>query len=756
MRSQPIRLYIYHFLFTTVAASGIIVQPARAQSGIPAEESQPIDGGEIIVTASRSGAQSLQKTALAISAISAGDLANRGVASFTDLSHAVPSLNVTEQQPGSNKIDMRGVTAGALDTTDAQDRSLVAIYMDDTPLSLQGNSPDLKVLDLERVEVIRGPQGTLFGAGSMSGTIRYITAKPDPTKAFGTFNVVASGTRRGELNYNVRTMFNLPIAQNLALRVSGYQGYNSGFVTNLTRQNKHANHDQTTQLRGALRYTPTEKLTIDFSATYSALDVAERNATYTGLGEYNFASLLPEPYKDRTKIYNLSIDYKSGDFNIISSSSYVDRFSSSTRSFDFLTSTLLGTPLLPSKSFIENDITDFTQENRVNFNNGGPLKVSAGVFYERLRRHYYQDSPTPGFDAAFSAVIGAPFSSLDYMAATVDDIFTGDQFIKERQFAAFGEATYTVADRIDLTAGVRWFDWKQDFDLSFRGIAGAIGPDEPLTVADSTKETGFNPRFNASFRITPEHMVFAEAAKGFRYGGVNQPAPAVFCGAALAEQGLTSSPITFGSDRLWNYSVGSKNTFFNRRLTFNATGFYIDWSDVQTRNNLSCGYYFIQNQGKLRSKGLEIETAFKLTNNWTISGNYSYTDSKANGSIPNAGAVDGDRAPYFPAHILNLGTDLALPVADHTVLVHMDYTYRSHTFTRFNQNALDAREIPSQNIINASLMYDLGNVQVGIFGTNLTDDKIVSDILEQRYVEPGDIIFRGRPRTIGVKANFSF
>lgn len=742
-------------LFLTTALAVAVATPSFAQSG-DADERNASSTSEIIVTASRSGEQSIQKAPMAISAVSGEALAARGVGNLTDLSHAVPSLNVTEQQPGTNKIDMRGVTAGALDTTDAQDRSLVAVYLDDTPLSLQGNTPDLKVLDLERVEVIRGPQGTLFGAGSMSGTIRYITAKPDATKSFGTFDVLGSGTKGGAFNYNVRGMFNLPISDILALRVSGYQGTNSGYIDNVRTGKKNANQDETTQFRAALRFKPSDKLTVDASVTYSDLDVNERNATYSGLGEFEYVSFFPESYKDRTRIYNLTFDYQMGDFNLISSSSYIDRFSTSTRSFDFLTSTLLHTPLAPSKSFIDNTVTDFTQETRLNFNNGGPLKVSVGAFYERLKRHYFQDSPSPGFDANFSAVIGAPFSSLDYLALTTDDIFTGEQFIKERQFAAFGEATYSIGDRLDLTAGVRYFNWKQKFDLSFRGVAGALAPGVPLTVADTAKENGFNPRFNASFKVDDNHMVFAEAAKGFRYGGVNQPAPDVFCGPALAEQGLTSYPSTFGADSLWNYSVGSKNSFFNRRFTFNATGFLIDWNDVQTRNNLSCGYYFIQNQGKLRSKGLELDSSFKLTPNWTISGNYSFTDAKANGAIANAGASDGDRAPFFPRHILNLASDLTVPVGDDKFIAHVDYTYRSNSYTRFNKDAADAREIPSQNIVNASLMYDLGQIQFGVFANNLTNEKIVTDILEQRYNEPGDIIFRGRPRTIGGKAHFSF
>ena len=740
-------------LSTSIAIAG--GSAAFAQTSSTASQADRTEG-EIVVTASRSGEQSIQKTPLAISAVSGEDLATRGVGGLTDLSHTVPSLNVTEQQPGTNKIDMRGVTAGALDTSDAQDRSLVAIYLDDTPLSLQGNSPDLKVLDLERVEVIRGPQGTLFGAGSMSGTIRYITAKPDASKTFGSFDILGSGTKGGGFNYNARAMFNLPLADTLALRVSGYQGTNSGYIRNVRTNKNNTNEDKTTQFRAALRFTPNEKLTVDASVTFADLDVNERNATYSGLGEFEYASFFPELYRDRTRIYNLTLDYKTGDFDLISSTSYIDRFSTSTRSFDFLTSTLLGTPLAPSKSFIDNDVTDFTQENRINFNNGGPLKVSAGIFYERLKRHYFQDSPSPGFDANFSAVIGAPFSSLDYLALTTDDIFTADQFIKERQFAVFGEATYTLADGLDLTAGVRYFNWKQDFDLSFRGVAGALGVGRPLTVLDTAKENGFNPRFNASYKISDNHMIFAEAAKGFRYGGVNQPAPDLYCGAALAAQGLTSSPATFGADSLWNYSVGTKNSFLDRRLTFNATGFYIDWSDVQTRNNLSCGYYFIQNAGKLRSKGVELESSFRLTPNWTVSGNYSFTDATANGPIPNAGARDGDRAPFFPRHILNVATDLKLPVGEDNLIAHVDYTYRSNSYTRFNKNAADAREIPSQNIVNASLMYDLGQVQFGVFVNNLTDEAIVTDIRERRYVEPGDIVFRGRPRTIGARAHFSF
>lgn len=225
---------------------------------------------EVVVTANRSGAESLQKVAMAISAVSVDQVTKSGQGNLSDLAKFTPSLSITEGAPGYNKFDMRGLTTGAYRSSDTSDRSLVAVYIDDTPISLQGQTPDLKVYDLERIEILRGPQGTLYGAGSMAGTIRFVTAKPQTGSAFGSMEVGGASTQHGDTSYNLRGMFNLPVIQDqLAIRGTVYSGHEGGFIDNIGKRAKeNANSNDTFQARLASRWAPTDKLTVDASYTY--------------------------------------------------------------------------------------------------------------------------------------------------------------------------------------------------------------------------------------------------------------------------------------------------------------------------------------------------------------------------------------------------------------------------------------------------------------------------------------------------------
>jgi outer membrane receptor protein involved in Fe transport len=359
---------------------------------------------------------------------------------------------------------------------------------------------------------------------------------------------------------------------------------------------------------------------------------------------------------------------------------------------------------------------------------------------------------TPGFDAAYGASIGDPtFNSQSlYGTPTPDDIFYGTIALKERQFAVFGEATYTVLPKLDLTLGLRYFTFHDDFDLDFTGIAGAIAPEVPDSGSGSQQSSGANPRAVLSYFMTDDVMFYGEAARGFRYGGVNEPVPVAFCGAG--------APESFGPDSLWSYTVGEKGKLADGRLTLDVDAFYIDWRDVQTIHNLACTYYYAENQGRIRSQGLELESKLRVTNELTLGLSGSFTDATANGAIPNVGAVDGDRSPFFPRVIVAVNANYGVPVPGGTVVTSADYTWRSSAYTEFSPEDPLYREIPASKILNASIGYDTGRWSISVFGSNLTNDEEVSAVQANTYgpVQPGDVWFRGRPRTIGVHLHAGF
>ena len=770
---------------------------------------------EVVVTANRSGAESLQKVAIAISAINVEQVDRAGQGNLADISKFTPSLSITEGAPGYNKFDMRGLSTGRYASSDTSDRSLVAVYLDDTPISLQGQTPDLKVYDLDRVEVLRGPQGTLYGAGSMAGTIRFVTAKPNMTSYFGTLEASASTTEHGSGSYNLRGMVNVPIiADKLAIRGNFYQGEDGGYIDNIGVRNKaDANMNQSTQARLSVRWTPTEKLTIDASATYEKSHAYGLNQGLSGLHPYQVSSNSPEGTRDDFSLYTLGFDYDLGFADLVSTSAYTWRrigFNASPepqigyffQDYTGLTPSPTNYPLfkaptsynqqitnsLPAEKYlIDNKIHDFMQEIRLVSKNDGPIKWTVGMFYEKQQRHLYQDIPTPGFDKlSYENFFYGPFNVPGglYNSKTVDaafqpdDIFSGLQNQSEHQFAVFTDDTWHVTDKLDLTVGIRYFDFSERYFLYEGGVYGVINH-VPLTLNATQKASGTNPRVNVSYKLSDDFMVYAEAAKGFRYGGANQPVPLGTTGVAgqctqnLAAYGYTQAPLTFGPDHLWSYSVGEKARLAGGRLILNADAYFIDWSDVQTRLLLNCSYFFTANKGSIQSKGVEFESSFKLTEELTFSGSASYNNSTANGNIPTVGAFDGDRTPYFPEWTASASVFYDRPLSDGTLHLQASYQYRGEEQTTFDASSTaivggvltrtgassSYSLIPASNNVSASAAYDLGPYEFGIFGNNLTNGVKVTDIGRATYYkvyQAGDRITLARPRTIGVRVKMKF
>jgi len=709
----------------------------------------------IVVTATRGRAQNLQTVPMAVSAIQADTLARQGVGSITDIVKSVPSVNIVQRGPGQSQVTVRGIASGAFSLTETGDRPLVSMYLDDVPISIQGANPDLKVYDLERIELLRGPQGTLYGAGSMAGTIRYITVKPSADAFTGSAEAGLSSTSHaGEPNWNFRASINAPLTESLAVLLSGYTGKDAGFIDNAGIGKKDANDVRTTQARGALRWNGVPDLTLDASLLYSRVRADGLTVAYSGLPSYTYDSLAPEYYNDDLLIGNVTAEVNVGDVKISSSTSYLDRDYASQISgfyyeylFDFIFGSRRASP-----SPIEQRVKTFTQEFRIVSDTESALSWSAGFFFERTRRRYEQNVFIAGGDAATGLD-----SIVDFGTPFVDDMFYGLQHIKERQFALFGELTYRFSPQMDFTAGGRYFNFKQSFDLSFTGYAGSayeLNPAGsptylPLSQTGKPKADGFNPRFVLSYKPDDHAMVFAEASRGFRYGSVNEPVASQFC------NGLTG-PVSVGPDNLWNYAVGLKSDFADRAVTFNVTGFFIDWKDVQSRVSLACGYYYRVNQGHVQSRGIELESTVRPVSGLTFSFNGSYTNAKAKSDVitPDGIAVslDGDRAPMFPRWIMAVSSEYSIPLEAGHLTASAGLQYRSSFYNRFRPTDPNYRETPDQTMVNASLTYAEDGWEIGIFGTNLTNSAAYTLVDAVTGGGPDEARFYGTPRTVGLRA----
>lgn len=772
--------------------------------------------GDIVVTANRSGAESLQKVAMAVSVVNVDQITKAGQGNLSDIAKFTPSLSITEGAPGYQKFNMRGLSTGGYASSDTSDRSLVAVYLDDTPISVQGQTPDLKVYDLERVEVLRGPQGTLYGAGSMAGTIRFVTAKPDLNTMFGTAEAGVATTQHGAESYNFRGMVNLPIVSDqLSVRANFYVGRDGGYIDNIGTYNKqNANSNNTYQGRVALRWVPTPELTVDASITYERSIAKGLSTGLSGLAPYKVSTNGPEGTDDRFRLYSLSADYDVGFASLVMTGAYTDR----AIGFDaepgpqigyFFEDYGSGLPIssttyplfkapttydqsitnkIPAELYqIDQKLKDYMGEIRLVSKDTGPVKWTVGAFYEKQTRHLRQDIPTPGFDTlSYMNYFYGPFNTPNgkYDSKLVDgafqsnDIFSGLQDVDEHQFAAYADGTWHATDKLDLTAGLRYFNFKEKYYLFEGGVYGVIDH-KPLTTNATLKSNGVNPRGNISYKVNDNFMVYGEVAKGFRYGGGNQPVPLGSSGVAgqctqnLAAFGYSAAPLTFGPDKLWNYTIGQKAKLAGGRVTLNTSAYYINWTDVQTRLRLDCSYFFTDNKGKITSKGVEVETMVKASPEITLVGSASYNSSKAKGDIPTVGAFDGDQTPYYPAWTAAGSFFYDKDVGPGSVHLQASYQYQSQQYTTFNNFATKIvggvltrngpsssyAVIPETHNVSASLTYDIGQFEFGLFGNNLFNGVKITNVARATYYkvyQAGDRVTYARPRTIGLRAKVKF
>jgi len=710
---------------------------------------------EIVVSSGRVGEQPLQSVPAAVTALDTDSLDREGMASLTDIARQLPGIAVLELGGGQDSIVIRGINSqGIPNPSDVETQPLVSVYLDDVPISLAGATPDIRVFDLQRIELIRGPQGTLYGAGAMAGTIRYITQKPNTTEFSGTVESSVATTQDGAGSRSVRAMLNAPVIEDaLGLRLSIHDGRDGGYIDNLGTGVHNANWQDNTQVRAALRLDDGGPLIIDASYFYGSVRTGGHNDTYSGLAQFEFNDNTAESYDDRLALFNVTATFVAAAFDVLSSTSYVDRHVASLAGFQYGDEYYFGLPQTTRSSvIIDNRLEAFSQELRLTSQLTAPWKWQGGLYLEHQRRLETIDIPTSGLDAAFD------INSIAYGAFEPNDQYSGRQTPTTLQLALFGEINYLPTEHWELIAGLREFHWQQSFTLYAGGITGALAAGEPETASGNSTENGVNPRFNASYHATRDATVYVEAARGFRYGGINQPVPASFCGAALAAQGLAGTPATYGADHLWTYSLGQRLEFDGRRLVLDATQFYTRWSAVQTPHDLACGYDFVQNAGDVRSTGLELESRFRATHAFTFGLKGSFTNAVASGAIPDLDAPAGARVPYFPRTIATLdGTyEFSLP-AGHLVLA-ADYNYRSQVGTEFDTASSLYRSIPATRVLNAAPTWVVENMELSLYGQNIINERIVSAISPDVYrpFQPGDALYLGRPRTIGLRARVSF
>jgi iron complex outermembrane receptor protein len=706
---------------------------AGAQVSTPSDEEI---SEEIIVTAQKR-ATSLQEVPFSVAAVTGQDIRESGASNIVDVARNVPGLYVADLGPGQSQVAIRGISAGQVVRDQPGVKESVGIYLDESPISVALFTPDLDLYDLDRIEVLRGPQGTLFGAGSTSGTVRYITAQPRIGNFGGSVDASVENSG-GDWGEALRGALNVPLGEKAAMRAVGYWREMPGFMDSKYPGRETWNNVNSGVRSGgrlALRFEPGEGFNITPRVVYQKLETNgyPRIDVYSILGnpyttteppvtpgERGQVTQLREGLDDEFTMGDLKLEFGFGDVGLTSVTTYIDRQVQVLRDASQLTNSVIKSPInlpdedarLDSPLYDDTDLQVFSQEVRVGSSGEGPFQWLAGVFYQEADRKYGQTLPTPGFDD----LIGAP--SGDFNNAPPDTPYYSRLSYDFKQFAAFGEATYRFNPQWALTAGVRYYDFEEDRLLTFAGaFADATYTDE----SGSTSSDGFSPRVILAFSPNRNVQFTAQASRGFRLGGINDPLNIGLCTEEDLE--IFDGHPTWDDEKVMNYELGAKTRLADGRLTFNAAVFMTDIEGLQVIADAgSCSSRIILN-ADARVRGAEMELFARPDEHWDFGLAATWSDAEidetqvgSNGS-PIGGIRKGNRLPTSPElqAAASAGFTWAMS-ANVESYVRLVYQYVGSSYTQLADQEPNFGLLVSEDRLadfpGAALLIDMGNLSV--------------------------------------------
>lgn len=708
---------------------------------------------EIVVTAQRR-AERLQDVPEAITALSGDSLNRMHLQGNADLATHVPSLSFDVLGPGESTLAIRGLgTAYGL-------APAVSYYINETPLDIRtdgySGAPDVDFFDVDRIEVLRGPQGTLYGSSSMGGALRVLTAQPDP-KAMA-INAEAGGSSMdgGGLGYFAKSALNLPLSPEAAVRIVGAFEHVPGYINREVPGDYNvAQPDQSVTARrindadiksGRILalWQPTDSLTIKPSVMISEVDAANNSQYFSNLPAFTTAGNYPTPQTSKIKVGNLQVDYDFGVATLMSSTSVLSRDTHTQSDFALFFADLAplfglpNPPNYPGTDFYTSHNTGFIQELRATSPTDQRLRWVAGAYFNRFRQHSTESTNS----AAFAGALGQTDSP---------NLYTFDQSVIDQQTAIFADLTYKVLPQFEVTAGERYYELRDSLENTQSGAFAA--PNQPLTHA---KASGNSPRLVLTYHPTEDATIYTTAARGYRPGGPNVGLPTgIGCTLNNAYESL------YRPDSVWNYEVGAKTEFFRRKLSVNVAAYRIDWKNVQQAvSDPGCGYIFVANVGTAQSKGVEAEVNFKPVESLLLAASGSYTNAAFKsiaGPFQGAAAVHpGDTVPDVPRAKFNVSGEYTVAVfADHVGYLGLDWSHLSSVATGFTYKATR----PAYSALDASLGLRTGHYDVSVYGHNLTNSNGILALLEGSSYNYGNV-FRTQistpPRTVGIDLKMHF
>jgi iron complex outermembrane recepter protein len=733
----------------TMGVAGAVTASLLAHSAWAQEKPKESEVEEVIVTAQKV-AQTLIDVPLSISVVGGSELERAQATNIQDVVKMVPGLQLTQSTPGFGRLVLRGINTGSVAAT-------VGMYVDETTFGSSSGltngailAGDFDTFDIARVEVLRGPQGTLYGASSLGGVVKYVTNEPQFDSFQGRVRASAESVEDGDMSYSGAAVANMPVSDAVAIRASGFYRKVGGFIDSIGTGGsdvaKNINSANISGGRASLLYKPSDAFSLRLTAFVQDIDndaasVVDSDALtgktlYGGLTQSQF---VPQKADVRYRVYNATAIWNTGFADLTSATSY----GTITQDFRNDVTTLIGGVLelifgVPNDSFVQQvtHVKRFTQELRLSSHESQRLDWLAGAYYTDEKGLIDQavHIVTPG---TLADIAGLPDAGAGTVAA------------KYKEYAAFANATLKFTPHFDLTLGGRYSHNDQH---EVQDSAGLLFGGSSEVTGDSSEDV-FTWSVAPKYKLNDRLSIYARAAKGFRPGGPN----------ALALNAPPGTPTSYNSDSIVSYEVGVKGENESRNFGFNLAAFHIDWKDIQLFARVN-GVGINTNASSAESDGAEMSIQLRPLDGLRLSLTGAYTDAKLtkDTDLLLVGGRDGDRLPYTPKTSYALSGDYEWSVgADRKAFVGASFSHLSQVPAAFDAAFTAAtnrqRFLPSYETLDLRAGMDLSDkLSVELFGRNLTNDE--GKLSADSGNTPLGAIATGviRPRSFGVTVTAEF
>ena len=727
-----------------------VVAPAWAQDAAPAETTaEDATTLQTVTVTAGKREQSVREVAGSVSAVTGQQLQDIGAQSLADYIQSTPGVVFNQYQPGVSHVVVRGI---ATSSGNVQGQGTTGYFLNEVPLNEPGFTivvPDIDTFDLNRVEVLRGPQGTLFGSASMGGSINYVANTADATGFDAAVEATVSQTRNADTGFGAKAMVNIPIKQDVfAIRAVAQYRDDPGYLDNIGLGRDGSNDVSVSGGRLSMVLTPSENTTLTWLSLLQTTDSDDNSYRIPALGDLVRDTAVAEFTDTDITLHSLRLDQDFGWANFTALASYQKK--QQDWRFDYT----------PIRVFYNADLDlDLTSplyinsggesegrsiELRLTSPSGGRFEWLLGAMYFDTDKFLYEAIGAEGAATAFdnSSLYGPGAGAVIAPDGEIFNAFYSD--VSGSEAALFGEGTYAFSPQWKLTVGGRLF--KTKVRITSTQVGFSTYPGDPIVTPSETDESGFNPKLSLSYTPNDNVMFYGLASEGFRFGTPNTP-------------GLSAFPIPAGSgsDSLTNYELGTRTTWLDGRLQLDATAFYVDWSDIQLRLQTPDFFNYATNGGKAYSRGIELSANWRPNDQfqWLSSVTWQRARLDEDLFILFAGtAPKGSRLPGSSDWSVNNNLSYRFDSRFSPTLT-LTHQYLSEGISDLNSAVPGAvpNEQGDYNLFDLRFRMSFGNTDITLFGSNLTDERgVTRTVSEVNGLGEGIV----RPRTFGVTAHWRY